>query len=190
MLYRDISIIYSIWNCNGEYAWHHMAASSHYVNQCWLLINEVLWHVPLSNFAASAQTILLFCGMSLKSIVFKLLPHLPRTNKLNSQCVHNVMIHTQRWIFYNISTPVHYNGDVIILLIIQFSTALFYWIFTTIRRLCNHRAVVTYAMMTSSNGKNFRFTGHLCEEFTGHRWIPRTKASDAELWCFLWSAPV
>ena len=25
-------------------------------------------------------------------------------------------------------------------------------------------------------------------EFTGHRWIPRTKANDAELWCFLWSA--
>ena len=25
-----------------------------------------------------------------------------------------------------------------------------------------------------------------CGEFTGHRWIPRTKASDAELWCFLW----
>ena len=25
-------------------------------------------------------------------------------------------------------------------------------------------------------------------KFTGHRWIPRTKASDAELWCFLWSA--
>ena len=26
-------------------------------------------------------------------------------------------------------------------------------------------------------------------EFTGHRWIPRTKASDAMLWCFLWSVP-
>ena len=26
-------------------------------------------------------------------------------------------------------------------------------------------------------------------EFTAHRWIPLTKASDAELWCFLWSAP-
>ena len=24
-------------------------------------------------------------------------------------------------------------------------------------------------------------------EFTGHRWIPLTKASGAELWCFLWS---
>ena len=26
-------------------------------------------------------------------------------------------------------------------------------------------------------------------DFTAHRWIPRTKASDAVLWCFLWSAP-
>ena len=36
-------------------------------------------------------------------------------------------------------------------------------------------------MMTSSNGNIFRVTGHLCGEFTGPRWIPRTKASDAEL---------
>ena len=43
-------------------------------------------------------------------------------------------------------------------------------------------------MMTSPNGNIFRVTGPLCGEFTGHRWIPRTKASDAELWCFLWSA--
>ena len=43
-------------------------------------------------------------------------------------------------------------------------------------------------MMTSSNGNIFRVTGHLCGEFTGPRWIPHTKASDAELWCFLWSA--
>ena len=34
----------------------------------------------------------------------------------------------------------------------------------------------------------FRVTVHLCGEFTSPRWIPRTKASDAELWCFLWSA--
>ena len=38
--------------------------------------------------------------------------------------------------------------------------------------------------MTSSNGNNFRVTGHLCGEFTAPHWIPRTKASDAELWCF------
>ena len=40
-------------------------------------------------------------------------------------------------------------------------------------------------MMTSSNGNIFRVTGHLSEEFTGPRWIPRTKASNTELWCFL-----
>ena len=38
--------------------------------------------------------------------------------------------------------------------------------------------------MTSSNGNISRVTGHLCGEFTDPRWIPRTKASDAELWCF------
>ena len=45
---------------------------------------------------------------------------------------------------------------------------------------------VYFPMMTSSNGKIFRVTGHLCGKFTGPRWISRTKASDAELWCFLW----
>ena len=43
--------------------------------------------------------------------------------------------------------------------------------------------------MTSSNGNIFRVTSHLCGEFSGDRRIPGTKASDAELWCFLRSAP-
>ena len=43
-------------------------------------------------------------------------------------------------------------------------------------------------MMTSSNGNIFCVTGPLCGEFTGPRWLPRTKTSGAELWCFLWSA--
>ena len=52
---------------------------------------------------------------------------------------------------------------------------------STVHAKCVH-------MMTSSNGDIFLVTGHLCGEFTGHRWVPRTKANDAELWCFLWSA--
>ena len=44
-------------------------------------------------------------------------------------------------------------------------------------------------MMTSSNGNIFHVTGPLCGKFTGHRWIPRTKVSNPELWCFLWAAP-
>ena len=37
---------------------------------------------------------------------------------------------------------------------------------------------------TSSNGNIFRVTGRLCGAFAGHRWVPLTKASHAELWCF------
>ena len=48
-----------------------------------------------------------------------------------------------------------------------------------------HADIYAWDMMTSSNGNIFRVAGPLC----GDRWIPRTKASDAELWCFLRSAP-
>ena len=48
---------------------------------------------------------------------------------------------------------------------------------------------LTNFMMTSSNGNIFRVTDPLCGELSGHRWIPLTKASHAELSCFLWPAP-
>ena len=41
-------------------------------------------------------------------------------------------------------------------------------------------------MMTSSNGNIFRVTPFVRGI---HQSIPLTKASDAELWCFLWSEP-
>ena len=44
-------------------------------------------------------------------------------------------------------------------------------------------------MMTSSNGNIFHVIWPLWEESTGHWWIPLTKASDVELWYFLWSVP-
>ena len=52
---------------------------------------------------------------------------------------------------------------------------------------CNHPSMAF--MMTSSNGNIIRIIGHLCGDFTGHRWIPLTKASDSELWCSFSSAP-
>ena len=45
------------------------------------------------------------------------------------------------------------------------------------------------SMMTLSNGNIFHITGPLWGESTGHWWIPLTKASDTEFWCFIWSAP-
>ena len=47
----------------------------------------------------------------------------------------------------------------------------------------------TRSMMTSAIWNIFRVTGPLWREFTGDRWIRLTKASGAELWCFLLSVP-
>ena len=55
-----------------------------------------------------------------------------------------------------------------------------------IKLICLKQLPLCCLMMTSSNGNIFRVTGHLCGEFAGHRWIPRAKASDAELWCFFY----
>ena len=40
------------------------------------------------------------------------------------------------------------------------------------------------SMTKSLNDNIFRVTGPLCGGFTGHRWIPLTKESDAKRWCF------
>ena len=63
-----------------------------------------------------------------------------------------------------------------------------YFVYKMAQTPSSDRYTGTHYMMTSSNGSIFHVTGHLCGEFTGPRWIPRTNASDAELWCFLWSA--
>ena len=47
---------------------------------------------------------------------------------------------------------------------------------------CNYDDVIKWK-------KKIRVSGPLCGEFTGHRLFSRKKASDAELWCFLWPAP-
>ena len=46
----------------------------------------------------------------------------------------------------------------------------------------------SHPMMTSS-WKHFPRYWHFVRGIHRSRWIPRTKASDAELWCFLWSTP-
>ena len=51
--------------------------------------------------------------------------------------------------------------------------------------ICLRAWLIEFKMLTSSNESIFRVTGPLCREFTDPQWIPLTKASDAELWCFL-----
>ena len=62
-------------------------------------------------------------------------------------------------------------------------------IINQIKTIYGRYSTAIHYMMTSSNGNIVRVNGPLWKEFTGHWGIPHTKASDAELWCFLWSAP-
>ena len=39
---------------------------NHYLNQCWLLVSEVLWHSPKSNFTVNDQATLYFSKMIVK----------------------------------------------------------------------------------------------------------------------------
>ena len=58
---------------------------------------------------------------------------------------------------------------------------------TKIWNFCVNRHMQTKTlinMMTSSNGNIFRVIGRLWGKFPGHRRIPLTEASDAEVWCF------
>ena len=94
------NVIFSPWYFNSlwpsDVMWRHrsgsmlaqvmascLTARSHYLNQCWLLTSEVLWHFPENNFTTSSK--LLCCTMSMKIILFTLLPYLPGANELN-QC--------------------------------------------------------------------------------------------------------
>ena len=78
---------------------------------------------------------------------------------------------------------------------LQIETAIIHWLslIETINKCQllpnNFSLQSSFHMVTSSNWNIFRVTGPLSGEFIGHRWIPLTKASGAELWCYLWSAP-
>ena len=70
----------------------------------------------------------------------------------------------------------------------QFDSLFLYFVVKPViaKRLADNRGYPTdivYNVMSwwRHQMKTFRVTGPLCEEFTGHRWIPRTKTSDAEL---------
>ena len=54
-----------------------LMAPSHYLNQCWLIISEVIWLTPEENFTGNGQNIYI-----LKITFLRLQPYLPGTNEL------------------------------------------------------------------------------------------------------------
>ena len=77
-----------LWSCC-------LTAPSHYLNQCWLLISEVLWHSHESNFTVSTQTTLLY--YEFESILLKLLPHLPVAKELSFDGISYIVTASRCW---------------------------------------------------------------------------------------------
>ena len=78
-----------------------------------------------------------------------------------------------------------YIGNCVLVVAIQYRSKLPDDIFSFLVRFT---LLLNSYMMTSSNGRIFVVIGPLCGKFTGHQWIPLTKASDVELWWYLWPA--
>ena len=181
--------------------WVNMLTTpSHYLKQC--------WHFPSVRFCdthlrsiSQWVPVPLFCVMGFKSILLKLLSYIPQVNDVSYD-------KTQITVGSRIGVPVRATLKINILwegqrhhvsanslrLSLTLCQDFSHW-----SPKFHHHSYISWNMqmdllwfvcsymMTSSSCKIFRVTGHLCGEFTGHRWIPRTKASDAELWFFLWS---
>ena len=58
-------------------------------------------------------------------------------------------------------------------------STLYLWCRLIIQAIFPHDDIIKWKLF-------FRVTGPLWGESTGHQWILLTKASDVELWCFLW----
>ena len=134
--------------------------------------------------------------------------HQIHTNKVNRKCKHKINKKTQNQIHItckyshvdDLKTGISRVSPMRTQQFCTMSLVFIKWhsiMWITLQSYChtasipwvNSTGCVALVKMMSSNGNIFCVTGHLCGEFTGHRWIPLIKASDVEHWCFLWSAP-
>ena len=65
-----------------------LTAPSSYLNQCWFLISEVLWHSPESNFTSTLAPKLLFSWWFRKLYILKIIATSPGDQWVN-QNIHN-----------------------------------------------------------------------------------------------------
>ena len=73
-----------------------LTAPSHYLNQCWLIISEALWHSPVDHFTGNAQDIL---DTRLKITNLRLQTHLPGANELTLKKLLNTFLESTRLIY-------------------------------------------------------------------------------------------
>ena len=105
LLLHHIYFINSLWPTDA--IWRHrcgcLTAPSHYLNQCWLLISEVLWHSSESNSTARAQAIILH--NELESYILKITFKSLCMGPLCHHCLHR----EQNIIFARMENSVSWN---------------------------------------------------------------------------------
>ena len=71
-----------------------LTALCHYLNQCWLLISEVLWHSSESNFTASAQATVLY--NEFENYSFKITATSPRGQRVDISMMYATLWNTKQ----------------------------------------------------------------------------------------------
>ena len=87
-----------------------LGAPSHYLNQCWLIISEVLWHSPRANFTGNAQAI--YPWYKFENYLFKITAAFPRDQWLHTSLVTHHKLPQANWLQLWQSRPTCSIADV------------------------------------------------------------------------------
>ena len=164
--------------------WTGSPAPSHYLNQCWDLVNRSLRNKLQWNL--NRNSYILIQENSYENVVwtYTMAVIISRPQSINQQH----FVSGVNWLVILCMRNSSVCGKVPSIMIPCFGQPDSNQMYTALESSVTTIFEVNF-IMTSPNVNIFRVTDPLCGEFTGHRWIPLTKASDAEHWCSLWSAP-
>ena len=151
-----------------------LSAPSHYLNQCWNIVNFNIRNTFQWNL--KRNSCIFIQEKAFENVVFEMVVTLSRP-----ECV-KVHLHIAN---SNDVLAVPWNERWIIIFFQFYETFHQYSITLSTHTVLAFHVPVLYMygatnwpssriIMTSSNGNIFRVTGHLCGKSPGHRWIPRT----------------
>ena len=179
-VYKDCLITFdSLWPSDAIWCWGSwstlvqvmaccLMASSHYLNQCWLIICEVFWYLLEDSFTGNAQHIYLIFNMSLKIPNVMLQLHLPGDNEL-------MFLFPAKWGHRNAYGPsqfIHLSIFIVLLsmhfnkkkLYVSLQTDHIHWLFHTVNQ---------YLVILDNDISKFYITCHFRwkhQHLLGSRW--------------------
>ena len=169
-----------------------LTAPSHYLNQCWLIATKVYWYSSEDNFTTDTPAI--SCQNYSENYSFKISFKSPRGQWVNILrwppiCRRHFQIQFYEWHFFNLTQIAHtfmskgqINNKPTLVVIYALDewqpSLLTHWHVTQSSwanrpMRCRGRPVSWWRHQMETFSASL---ANLCGEFTGHRWIPSTKA--------------